>query len=1326
MAESLGVLTLDMVARTVNFDQPLQKSEQQASKSSAVIVSSFAKIEKQSEQTSKAVAAFGSTVKASIAAIGIGGIVRIADEYTQTAARISNATKSASEYNEVQKHLYETANGTYRSLKEAQEVFLATSGGLQELGYSTSQVLAISDSLSYSFVANATAADKAQSAMDSYGSILDKNKVDADAWFSLMAAAPNILNDVATATGKTTSEIRKLGAEGKLAASDLHKGLLQSAESNKALADSMVNSAADGGQKLSNAISRVVGEMNRSSGATAIFADGLGIIADNIDIVSAGMVVGGAYMLGTYVPGMAASTAAGYKKVTQLAEQASVQMAAVAAEKAAATSALAAAQAQIVNTQATLSAIQAERALEVERLKSQISAQGRMASMTRMAELGRVEAQVKRELAAATAIETAAQERANAVKAASLGVGRSILGVLGGPVGLGITVATVAAGYLMMRDSGEKANSMLESQSRYAGMAADELSRLDGAKRKAAQEDLSKEVGILSTKLKVAENQFESIVEKVLDSNKANKEAYSIWAHLRAGAIGVDEAYKRLNQTDFVTSEQINQLTDSKKKVDDSKVALQNANTQLDKVKTSGQSAKQGFTDAATGAQDAAGKVVKLNDKLLEFNKSLENRAWDAEFKAAVIAQGKSAQEADLLLETYRKNQAEGVKGITAEQKKLISNIVMQESALSKLTSTEKTRTSELEKQQQILKASSAVQANAAKYNFSGLESKYGLPTGMLASLHAIETGNSGKTAQVNASTGATGGFQFLKSTAQQYGVKDRTNMGQSAEGAAKYMSYLLGLFKGDLEKAVRAYHAGEGNVQKGKNLGKYNNDYWQKFQGYMAGANGYSAGDLTAKNWDSLLAEAAKAAEQQAELRKSMELNVADEVTRIRSKLADDLEEIDKAAYSPEKAKALKAEYQARADNEIAVAEQALKTKADSYLDYLKTEEQFVRDSYAQRQFEVKHDLELTKSQREEAVRHLSEQLNQELELVRFNQEERRFQMTQSLLDANARSEKYWDLERKRIELNVKDLEERNRQLSIANALEAEEKRGNLKSAVSNWGGIESDMTGTRGKYDLDQERFSRIDASQDLFDSQIALAETAAEREAIWQAHHERMNMIESDYQAKSIALQASYGAQFAGLMQGLVDSSSSAYAVLGGIQRGAALFSTAMNSYTAISAAWASAPFPYNLPAVTMATMETGLLQAAVSALSPQGYATGGLITGAGTGTSDDIPIMASNGEFMMRHAAVQKIGQPALNYMNRYGELPSNSLMPKVGNGLAGRDMISTAAAAAQPQHLQINNILDPGIVGDFMGTTAGTKTFINFIKNNRTSLKAILA
>ena len=51
-----------------------------------------------------------------------------------------------------------------------------------------------------------------------------------------------------------------------------------------------------------------------------------------------------------------------------------------------------------------------------------------------------------------------------------------------------------------------------------------------------------------------------------------------------------------------------------------------------------------------------------------------------------------------------------------------------------------------------------------------------------------------------------------------------------------------------------------------------------------------------------------------------------------------------------------------------------------------------------------------------------------------------------------------------------------------------------------------------------------------------------------------------------------------------------------------------------------------------------------------------AQGGQISGPGTETSDSIPAMLSNGEFVLRAAAVRKIGVKTLNELNQYGTLP----------------------------------------------------------------------
>lgn len=58
-----------------------------------------------------------------------------------------------------------------------------------------------------------------------------------------------------------------------------------------------------------------------------------------------------------------------------------------------------------------------------------------------------------------------------------------------------------------------------------------------------------------------------------------------------------------------------------------------------------------------------------------------------------------------------------------------------------------------------------------------------------------------------------------------------------------------------------------------------------------------------------------------------------------------------------------------------------------------------------------------------------------------------------------------------------------------------------------------------------------------------------------------------------------------------------------------------------------------------------------------------ASGGPIKGPGTGTSDDVPIMASNGEFMVRKAAVDVVGTEVLEAINALGEDQSTADDPE---------------------------------------------------------------
>src|SRR5690606_36405758 len=94
------------------------------------------------------------------------------------------------------------------------------------------------------------------------------------------AATPSIVNGIAEATVRSTEEIRKLGATGKLSVEALNEGLRRSRDENKALADAMETSVQDALVNLQTQFGVFVGKVNETSGASGILVESLGELAD--------------------------------------------------------------------------------------------------------------------------------------------------------------------------------------------------------------------------------------------------------------------------------------------------------------------------------------------------------------------------------------------------------------------------------------------------------------------------------------------------------------------------------------------------------------------------------------------------------------------------------------------------------------------------------------------------------------------------------------------------------------------------------------------------------------------------------------------------------------------------------------------------------------------------------------------------------------------------------------------------------------------------------------------------------------------------------------
>ena len=505
--------------------------------------------------------------------------------------------------------------------------------------------------------------------------------------------------------------------------------------------------------------------------------------------------------------------------------------------------------------------------------------------------------------------------------------------------------------------------------------------------------------------------------------------------------------------------------------------------------------------------------------------------------------------------------------------------------------------------------------ANAEKYGFAGYEAQYGLPYGLLTGIHMQET--QGHTTGPKA-TGpmtkygkAKGGFQLIDDTAKRFQVGNPYDMTQATEGAAKYLSWLLKRFDGDLAKAVAAYNTGEGNIDKhpmslilsdrwarDKKTGVgQTKQYTKNVLGYMQGVTSETGKII----YDSMVEQDKETLKRQEDtLRRqgSIQAKYASEREKLDREYAADITEIETlyAEGSIERTDLLnraKIEYD---EKRTATAKSILES-------YMKGEERLT--------YEHKQAIE---------------RIN-----TAFAEDDPTRQMLIDLQKAAYQE----DLDNFRFAAGEKAREQDKLYQSLANSM-----RANSNQAASD--GLDRMAQRTMSSQDYEvwrlaqdhdeafnsvnsqySDRQSEINKKDERGNFELPELERFELLELAKQEHIDNMWAMDQDYALKEKTLSdqmqdaklQNYGntmGAMAGLLGAFAGENNRVSQMMFAAQKGFALAQIFMNNKVALSEAWASAPFPYNVPAVAMAALETGALAAAAQAITPSfsGIAHGGL--------------------------------------------------------------------------------------------------------------------
>ena len=1187
------------------------------------------------------------------------------DTYTGLQNRLKLVTNNQIELNKATEDTFRIAQKTYSAWDSVLQVYQRFSDNAKTLNLTMDDTARLTETVSKAVAISGASASAADAALVQFGQALASGTLRGEELNSVMEQTPALAKAIAQGMGITVGELRSVAAEGKITSQEIVKALRNVEKDVDALFAKTDITIGQSLTLLNNEITKFVGESGKGSGAAQVLAGNIQTLAGNLDVLTSAMMVGGAYWLGTYIPAIYASGVAVAAKIKELAAQTVTQYTAIQAERAAAAQQVISTQAVVANTQATLAAIAAEKALEVQRLKSQISEKGRAATLTRMAELKKIEAQVTRELALAEDALAVAQSRSAAAGAASVGIGSRLLGLLGGPVGIGITVASLAAGYLLMRDNTAEANKKLEEQAKVAERTDEALKKLAGNDKTKAVNDLTAAFNAQNEALEKSSRSVASALIDIENYARGNWEVEKISQEARKGTISYTEAIERLNKIKLPTDLYENLKKQAAQYDQNSVKAAQSA----DKLKIFGvevtltgnkaQNAAAQHQQQADALGNTASEAEKATKALQDYQAKQKDSVIDSIYKSGWLDKGYTVAQANAILELQK---AKGMSAILSKDEidsalRNLKIIEEQQEREDKLTEAKRKQTKESAKQAVLLAGNNERVRNMLRvyqaFRNAGLGDKQArVMTAQVgrendfrneAMFGSHKDENNGYTNTGFISWQKTRSTKLMQSL-QGQGVLDKNGKIQQTQDAldaqAKFLlqevmtnksysktkSALLNddLDYRSLEKIVGKNFIGWdyegkklGKAKASQHLAKQDSYYNQlsKILGDNPEAASKAIGDLS-KFEDEAYKARAKTLEEVKQLQATY-----DSETVARSKRRE--EEINKATILGQSNLIPKINERFNAEDKLAQKQFDFEVNG-----YKWTEEQKLDYTYETNSLRLVAEGKLTEEQRKIAIDSFKLQQQQELGLLKLAQEQRLFQAKQALLTETQAMQERYRLEREEIFKNTKlSIEERQKLIALSKANQDKETRDKVNNAVQNWGGIQASITGNSGQFALEQERFSRYDASQKVFDSQLADIETQeqdpnanmvalnAQREQIMKEHFERLKLIESTYQNDSMNLQLSYGANvtgaLAGMFKNMLGESSSAYRILYESQRAFALAQAGMNMWKAASDAYANEPGTWyqKAAAAAIATIKSGTFVSLIQAATPQGFADGG---------------------------------------------------------------------------------------------------------------------
>ncbi|HCH8629565.1 TPA: phage tail tape measure protein, partial [Salmonella enterica] len=246
-------------------------------------------------------------------AFATGHLISLADEWSSVNARLKQASQSSDDFTESQRALMNISQRTGTAFSDNASLFARSAASMREYGYSSQQVLDVTEAISTGLKLSGASTAEASSVITQFSQALAQGVLRGEEFNSVNENGDRVIRALAAGMGVARKDLKAMADQGLLTADKVVPALISQLGTMRGEFESMPQTVSAATTKIENAFMAWVGGANEATGATATLVSVMNGVADNIDTVAAAAAVlasiGGARYLGGKLSDLGSETA---------------------------------------------------------------------------------------------------------------------------------------------------------------------------------------------------------------------------------------------------------------------------------------------------------------------------------------------------------------------------------------------------------------------------------------------------------------------------------------------------------------------------------------------------------------------------------------------------------------------------------------------------------------------------------------------------------------------------------------------------------------------------------------------------------------------------------------------------------------------------------------------------------------------------------------------------------------------------------------------------------------------------------------------------------